>query len=376
MAGLGDILGKGTATPPAGGSEPVVPPTEPTTPPAGTGTPTEPKGTTDTPPTPPPTTSWLEEVSKLTKTEFKTPEDFGKYFERSKKIDEYEPKIKEFETKEKQYKEQVETLQSSLNPLSYFSTPEAYVAEQLRRQYPDKSPSVLQEIVSRDTKGVADVEVLVKNKLLETPDLIGGESGARELVYNELGIDGDTPEAEWTNLTKNKIKTQAKDIRMSWDELKSKVELPKVLTADEIALSRKQKLQATLEAAKPAIDQFSKFDHFTEEIEEGKTFDFIVPDEYKQSLPDMIKAAIEAGIEPTAENMAVLHEQKEALMLRRNFKQIYKIIEADVETKLKAEEDKRNGNIPPPNTTKATESELARQKFSKEHGIGKLLDKK
>jgi len=374
MAGLGDILGKGTATPPVEPTEPTTPVTpagEPTTP---TTPPVEPKKDTTHPPAT--TTSWVDEINKAYKTEFKTPEDFGKYFERSKKVDEYESKSKEFETKEKQYKEQVETLQSSLNPLSYFSTPEAYVAEQLRRQYPDKSPSVLQEIVIRDTKGVADIEVLVKNKLLETPDLIGGEAGARELVYSELGIDGDTLETEWTNLTKNKIKTQAKDIRKSWDELKSKVELPKVQTAEEIALSRTNALQAKLESAKPLIEQYSKFDHFTEEIEDGKTFDFIVPDEYKQSLPEMIKAAIEAGIEPTAENMAVLHEQKEALLLRRNFKQIYKSIEADVETRLKAEEDKRNGNIPPANTTKATESELERQKFSKEHGIGKLLDKK
>jgi hypothetical protein len=320
---------------------------------------------------------WLGEVNKSYKTEFKTPEEFGAVFEKAKRVDEYEPKIKGYEESEIKYKKQLEELQSSLNPLNYFSSQESYVAEQLRRQHPDKSPYVLQQIVTSDNKRMDDLDVLIKNQMLETPDLIGGEQGAREYILDKYGVDPATPKEEWSITLQNKIKIEANAARKAWDELKSKVVVPKVQTpeekeADLVRIKEEKKIQLT-----PIKEIFSKFDKFTEEIEPGKVLDFIVPDEYKQTLPDMFEAYfVEAGIEPTKENLVIMEDLKKGIMLGKYIKQIYKVIEGDVETRMKAERDILLNNTKPSNTQTAAEEELdEKQKLSKEQGFGKLFSK-
>jgi len=327
--------------------------------------------------------TWLEEVNKLYKTEFKAPEEFSKHLEKAKKADEYEPKFSEFENNEKKYKQQLQELQSSLkeiqNPLSYFSSQEAFVAEQLRKQHPDKSPYVLQEIVTRDNKTMDDVDVLIKNQMLETPDLIGGENGAREYILDKYGIDPDTPNTEWTTTVRNKIKIEANAARKVWEELKKTVQVPNIATPEQKEAERVRAKEELRTKIVPLKETFSKFDKFTEEIEDGKIFDFNVPDEYKEDLGQMFETYIvDAGVEPTAENLANIEELKKALLLSKYFKQIYKTIEGDVETRMKAERDKLLGNENPSNTHSATEIEETDEikKFNKEHGMGKLLGKK
>jgi hypothetical protein len=328
------------------------------------------------PKTEPPKVDWLGEINKVYKSEFKTPEEFGKVFEKSKKADEYTTKITEYENNAKKYQQQIADLNSSLNPLSYFSSPDAFVAEQLKKQYHDLSPSVLHEIVTSDVKAMSDIDVLIKNKLLENPGLIGGEQGAKDLILDEYGIDPATPKEEWSITQQNKVLVAARNARKSWDELKSKVVVPKIQTPEErenqvIALKEERKIQL-----KPLKDTFSKFDKFTEEIEPGKVFELNVPDEYKQSLPDMFETYfVEAGLEANEESLKDIENLKEALLLRQNFKQIYKVIEGDVETRLRAEQDKLLGNIPPANTQTATQGEDDKVKHSNEKGLGKLMSK-
>jgi len=328
----------------------------------------------------PPKVDWLGEVNKVYKSEFKTPEEFGTVFEKAKKVDEYGTKITEFTNNETKYKTQLEKLQSSLkevqNPLNYFSSQEAFIAEQLKKQYPDLNSSMLHTIATSDSKGMTDIDVLVKNKLLENPTLIGGEQGARDLILDEYGIDPATPKEEWSITQQNKVLVAARNARKAWDELKSKVVVPKVQTPEE----REAELVRTKEERKvqlkPLRETFSKFDKFTEEIEPGKVFELNVPDEYKQGLPDMFETYfVEAGLEANEESLKDIEELKQALLLRQNFKQIYKIIEGDVTTRLKAEQDKLLGNIPPANTQTATQGEDEKTKYSKEKGLGALMGK-
>lgn len=322
--------------------------------------------------------NWLEEVNKAYKTEFKTPEDFGKVFEKAKKADEYEPKISAFADTESKYKKQLEELQSSLNPLSYFSSQESYVAEQLRKQHPDKSPYLLQEIVTSDNKTMDDVKVLIKHKLLENPDLIGGERGAEDLVYEEFGIDPSTPKEEWTTTQQNKIKVAARSARKEWDSLKSTVTLPKIQTTEEREAERTRIAAEKQAKLAPLRETFSKFDKFTEQIEDGKVLDITVPDEYKESLPEIFNAYfVDAGLEVNDESLKSIEKLKRAMFLESNIKQIYKVIEGDVETRMRAERDKLLNNTTPPNTQSGLEVESdERKKFSKEYGLGKLLAKK
>lgn len=321
---------------------------------------------------------WLKQVNEQFKTEFKSPDDFKAIFEKAKKADEYEPKVKGFDETEKQYKKQLDELQRSLNPLSYFSSQESYVAEQLRRQHPDKSPFVLQEIVTSDNTRMSDLDVLIKNQMLETPDLIGGENGAKEYILDKYGIDTSLPKEEWSTTLQNKIKIEANQKRKEWNELKSKVELPKVMTAEEREAETTRLQEEKRTKITPLKETFSKFDKFTEEIEEGKIFEFNVPDEYKEVLPAMFDTYfVEAGLDVNEDTLKSMEKLKRALLLEGNFKQIYKIIEGDVETRMKQKQDELLNNTTPPNTRTAAElGESDSQKFSKEHGLGKLFSKK
>lgn len=327
----------------------------------------------------PPSNTWLDEVNKTYKTEFKTPEDFGKHLERAKRADELEPKITEYTNNELKYQKQLKELQSSLNPLEYFSSQEAFVAEQLKKQHPDKNPRVLQEIVSSDFKVMDDLDVLIKDALLTTPGLKGGEAGVRETILSEFGInDLSIPKEEWPISVQNRIMIKANQARKQWDELKTNVVLPKISTPEEreaerVRLATEKKAQLI-----PLKETFSKFDKFTEQIEEGKIFEFNVTDEYKKVLPEMFETYfVEAGITPDADSLASMEKLKRALFLEGNFKQIYKTIEADVESRMKADRDKLLGNENPPNTKSGMELESDdRKKFSNEHGLGKLFNKK
>jgi hypothetical protein len=322
--------------------------------------------------------TWLEEANKFYKTDFKSPEDFGKVFDKAKKVDEYEPKIKGYEESENKYKQQLQELQSSLNPLNYFSSQESYVAEQLRKQHPDKSPAILHDVVTSDNKRMDDLEVLIKNQMLETPNLIGGENGAREYILDKYGVDTSLPKEEWSITVQNKIRIEADQKRKEWDKLKSEVVLPNVATpeqreAERVRLQEEKKIKIT-----PLKETFSKFDKFTETIEDGKVFDFNVPDEYKQKLPDMFEAYfVQAGLEPNKENLDAMEDLKQALLLKNHFKQIYKTIEGDVETRMKAERDRLLNNVNPTNTQSANEvGESDKDKFSNEQGLGKFFNRK
>lgn len=330
-----------------------------------------------------PSVDYLSEINKNWKTEFKTSEDFGKHLERAKKVDEYEPKITEYESKVKKYEEDIRILNSSLkeanNPLSHFTSQESYIAEQLRKQHPDKSPFMLQEIVTKDSNQVADIDVLIKNQMLETPDLIGGEQGAKEYILDKYGIDSELPKEEWSITLQNKIKIEAKQIRKTWDELKKTVQLPQVVSpeqreAEKVRFAEERKAKLT-----PLKETFSKFDKFTEQIDEGKVFDFNVPDEYKEQLPKMFdKFFVEAGVEPTKENLEDFESLKKGLLLLTHFKQIHKTIEGDVVAREKAARDILLGNTNPSNTTSGNEinTDSEDKKYNDEHGLGKMLGKK
>jgi hypothetical protein len=344
--------------------------TTPPTPPANT-------GATATPPPPePPKNEWLGEVNKSFKTDFKSPEEFGQVFEKAKKVDEYNTKVKGYEESEKKYQQQLAELQSSLNPLTYFSSQESYVAEQLRKQHPDKSPYILQEVVTSDNKKMDDLDVLVKNQMLETPNLIGGENGAKEYILEKYGIDPNTPKEEWSMATRNKILIEANAARRTWDELKGQVKLPEIATPEQKEASLAKQREEKIKALTPLKETFSKFDKYSIEIEPGKVLDFNVPDEYKQSLPDMFETYfVDAGLEADKDSLAQIEVLKEALLLHSNIKQIYKLIEGDVETRMKAERDALLGNVNPSNTQTATGVEDEKVKFSNEHGLGKFVNK-
>jgi hypothetical protein len=327
-------------------------------------------------------TTWLDDVNANFKTEFKTPDEFKSVLDKAKKADEYEPKFTEYEKSKLKYEDELKKLNSSLieaqNPLTYFSSQDAFVAEQLKKQRKDLDSHTLGEIVSNNTDSMSDIDVLIKNELLKNPKLIGREKGAEGLILKRYGIDPSIPKEEWDITTQNEILVAASDARKQWNELKATVKMPEIATPEQreaaLAKSREDKSQQLT----PLKETFSKFDKFTLEIEPGKVLDVTVPDEYKEELPKMFEDFfIKGGVEVTKEALADIESLKTAIFLKNNIKQIYKVIEGDVETRMRAERDALLNNTNPTNTKTAAEVETDEAKnLSNKQGFGKMLGNK
>ena len=306
--------------------------------------------------TAPPAVDWLTEMNKTFGTQYKTADEIKPIFELPSKVKEYEEKVKVAEAypeKEKSYQNRIKELESSLNPLTHFSSKEAYIAEQLRKAHPDKSQTLLQDVATKDLAKMDALDVLVNQVMLDNPDV--SKEDARAHVYNEYGVDADTPEGEWSAAVKTKIKIKANEARKELNALKASVTLPEILTHEQVEQKRIEQVEALKKQIKPLQEKFAQFDKFTEKVGENE-FEFAVPEDYKSQLSAMFEGFfVQGGNEINEDNLGVITELKEALMLKRNFANIYRAIETDVAARLKKEYDERLGNTQPPNGATATD---------------------
>lgn len=306
--------------------------------------------------TAPPAVDWLTEMNKTFGTQYKTADEIKPIFELPSKVKEYEEKVKVAEAypeKEKSYQNRIKELESSLNPLTHFSSKEAYIAEQLRKAHPDKSQTLLQDVATKDLAKMDALDVLVNQVMLDNPDV--SKEDARAHVYNEYGVDADTPEGEWSAAVKTKIKIKANEARKELNALKASVTLPEILTHEQVEQKRIEQIEALKKQIKPLQEKFAQFDKFTEKVGENE-FEFAVPEDYKSQLSAMFEGFfVQGGNEINEDNLGVITELKEALMLKRNFANIYRAIETDVAARLKKEYDERLGNTQPPNGATATD---------------------
>jgi len=314
----------------------------------------------------------IEAFNKKFKTQYKSAEEIDSVFGKAKMADEYEPKVKEYEAailRENDYKKQIEEAKSSLNPLSWFSSPDAYTAEQLRRQFPDKNPSLLQELATKDLGKIPDADILVKKYLLDNPDL--PEEDVRRTVLEEYGIDADNP-SEVNAVSKTKMRIKANEARKEFAELKGSIKMPEVLTDEQRAALQAEARQKKEAAIKPIAEKFSKYEEFTAKVDD-KEFKWKVPEESQKGLKDLFEGYfLDGGNEVNKENLESISELRDAVILRDNFASIYKAIEGDVTLKIKAEYDAKLHNDNPENlnTTPPPGNDTEPQ------GMRSLLDKR
>lgn len=347
-----------------------VPPTTPAEEPqAGTedmsGISVEPVVDTGTPPTPqieeppqaepPKVDVFFEDLNKRFGTQYKTDDEVKSVFGLPKKVTEYETKLKESEGLAKSiedYKKKITELEESQDPLKYFSSPDTYIAEQLRIKYPKSNPVLLQEIATTDVNKMGDLDVLIKDKQLFVPDA-PKEGIIRSVVLKKYGIDPTVPPEEWDEVSVGEMKLDAAAARDKINNLKGVIEMPVVLTKEQKQASAAEAIAKKEQAIAPLKETFSKFDKF---VYEG--FEFDVPDEYKSKLPDMFQSMfIDAGLEPNEENLQTALELRDALLLKQYFPKIKEVIAKEAKTELQAKIDAELHNTQPPNTATLTDQE-------------------
>ena len=325
----------------------------------------EPVVDTGTPPTPqieeppqaepPEVDVFFEEMNKRFGTQYKTDDEVKSVFGLPKKVTEYETKLKESEGLAKSiedYKKKITELEESQDPLKFFSSPDTYIAEQLRIKYPKSNPVLLQEIATTDVNKMGDLDVLIKDKQLFVPDA-PKEGIIRSVVLKKYGIDPTVPAEEWDEVSVGEMKLDAAAARDKINNLKGVIEMPVVLTKEQKQASADEAIAKKEQAIAPLKETFSKFDKF---VYEG--FEFDVPDEYKSKLPDMFQSMfIDAGLEPNEENLQTALELRDALLLKQYFPKIKEVIAKEAETKLQAKIDAELHNTQPPNTATLTDQE-------------------
>ena len=228
---------------------------------------------------------FIENLNKEFGTQYKNRDEVKNIFGLPKKVSEYETKLKESESLAKSvedYKKKIEELEKEENPLKYFSSPDTFIAEQLRIKYPKSNPVLLQEIATSNVDSMNDFDVLVKEKQLfvNNPPK---ESSIVAIIKKKYGIDAETPPEEWDELAKAEMQIDAASARDKINTLKSAIELPKVMTREQRLAMESEAITKKEQVIAPLKESFSKFDKFSHE-----GFEFDVPSEYQSKLPEYV----------------------------------------------------------------------------------------
>ena len=331
---------------------------------------TPPEVQTETPTVeePPIVPTFFENFNKTFSTTYKSDEELKELLNTPKKVAEYEGRLKDYEDLKKsteESKRKIEELESLNDPLKFFSSPDAYKAEQLRIKYPDRDPVLLYEIATMDVSKMDDFELLIKAMKISNPNLPEGGAALREILHEKYGIDPEVSPKDWDVKTQTKIAIDAATERSKIYELKRGIDLPVTLTKEEKEQAQAQAIEKRQQALNPVKEQFTKFDKFQHE-----GFEYDVPADYKEKSSELFDGMfLDAGLEMNEENLKTAIQLRDSNFLLENFGKIKEVIIKEAKASLKAEIDAELHNETPPNTATATD-QTDRQELQ---GIGKLI---
>lgn len=308
-------------------------------------------------------TKFFEELNKRYKAGFKSDDEVTAALGSLSKMTEYEAKLREAEqhrakvdeltAKEKSWLEEKQKLEARVNPLAFFRDEKAYVAEQLRRQFPDRDPATIERVVTSDLSRMDKVELLAHRLLLDAPDIEGGLEGAKEAVLSDMGLEiGSKPE-EWDRITKNKLTVKAAQARKDLEELQRSVEIPKVKTEADLQAEMATKIDGLKRAWTPLLDKMEAIDKLQIPAEDGTVLASIdIPAEWRKEMrEELTTTALASGQEPTEENIKELNAIREMKFIWKNLPKLYTILENQWKSKAIEERDKLLHNDTPPNNS-------------------------
>lgn len=304
-----------------------------------------------------------ESFNKAFETQYDSPDTLK---EDLKSLSELREKYTQLEGEREDISKKYEELQKALDPMQYFVNEDEYKRQLILKKYGEEvNPAALNRIVSTDMSQLSDIDALVLGELVRNPNVVGGEAGARELVYDQLGIDPEDSPSEWTTLQKNKIASAAVSIRTSLNKLKD-VEIPAKVDFEAQSAAKKEELEAKREEitkkweteTNKILGDFKEF-KIQDKVDGKETdvFTFAVPDEFKSGAKaDVLEFMVENGLEPTQENIERASQYVQERFVRENFQNMLLSYGKDVEAKVAEKKDREvNNPEPPKDTTKPVE---------------------
>jgi hypothetical protein len=344
--------------------------------PQGEPTPQENEPTPEPSPTPEPAEFDISNINERFQTQFENEDALRSSLNRLNDLENYDQAVSErdnLQTEVDQWKQKYEEVASTLDPRKHFVSEEEYKRQLILQKHgEDVNPALLNEIISRDLTQMTDVDVLTLYKLVENPNIIGGQQGAKDLVYRQLGIDPETPVDEWDNTSKNLILEAANSARKKLNGIKS-IEVPEAV---DYAAQQAQKTQESQQRTEQLTQDWNTVTgkmmegfnemSFTREVD-GKNetyFTYAVSPEFRATAQQLAtNYLVDNGIEPNEEGIKQAQSYVEDLFWNQKGIEIMQAYGKDVASKLTESTQQQQDNPAPQNTQEAPEgSEDAGQK--------------
>lgn len=267
-----------------------------------------------------------------------------------------EKKYNELETVRKTLEEKNKELEANADPLSYFSSPDAYVAEQIRKQLGGSvDPSVVTTLLTHDKSKMADFDLLAYNYLFDNPDTIGGMEGAREVLADIYKVDPSDPTEEWSRIAQNKIKADARAVESRIAKMKEEVKVPQPLTKEAQEAMRAEAVQKMHAAWAPYINDIAGFDKLIVPGDAGTTMlEMEVPAAFRDTLPEYVKGVIEqTGLEPNPENLKEIIDYRNRTFVYEYLPKILEVYGNNIRSELEQKYHAELNNTVPLNTAQS-----------------------
>lgn len=309
-----------------------------------------------------------EEFNKQFETEYDSPDTLK---EDLKDVKELRTKYSQLETDKSELQNKYEEALKANDPMQYFANEEEYKRQLILKKYGQEvNPAALNMIVSADLATLKDMDVLVLGEMVRNPNVIGGESGARELIYDRLGIDPEEDQSSWSTLQKNKIASAATSIRNDLNKLKN-VEIPERVDFETQSAAKAQELKQQRQelegkwdkATSKMLDGFKEFT-VQDEVDGNKTdvFTYAIPEAFiPEAKADVLEFMAEQGLEPTQENIEKAMEYVQERFVRENFQNMLLTYGNEIRSKVTEEKDKEVNNPEPPKDTQKPEEQADKE---------------
>lgn len=264
-------------------------------------------------------------------------------------------KYAEAEATRKALEEKAKTLEAGQDVLKYFSSPDAYIAEQIRIKRSDLDPTVVTKLLGHDKQRLPDLDLLAYDMLYTNPQTIGGLEGAREAIAEKYHIDLEEAEDSWSRVARNMMMMDAKGAEQRIAHLKSEIQLPEMKSPADAERAQIEAVQKIKSQWTPYVNDIANFDKLTVPADDGTTMlEMEVPKAFRDTLPDYINGVIEqTGLEPTPENLKEIIDYRNRTFVYDHLPKILEVYGNNIRSEIEKKYAEILGNKTPPNTASA-----------------------
>ena len=348
--------GQQSAAPAAPAAPVMEPQSQPPQPPAAPPAPAEPTAppAQGTPPPAQPSFN-ISDFNAFFGTPYKEESELKDVLKRATEYGDIQKKYTDAETARKALEDKNKELEASLDPMKYFSSPDAYIAEQIKKQMGDVDPSVVTKLLSHEKTKMANFDLLVYDWLMQNPDTIGGVEGAKKVLAKKYDVDLSDSTEEWDPVAQNMMMADARAVERKIAKLKSEVKLPEPLSPEAIAARRAEAVEKAKATWAPYVGDIANFDKLVVPGDDGKPLlEMEVPKAFRDTLPEYIQGVIEqTGLEPTPDNLKEIVDYRNRTFVYDHLPKILEVHGNNIRSEVEAKYAALLNNTTPPNSAAA-----------------------